>query len=168
MLSTIICLLPCLLSIVLAAENWTPLNQEVCFEAKGDRPGTFKLTKAGFLQGVRLTHKNGGVKCSHGGELTNFGCNYQWVKGGVGVVITDIGKSVIFPLEHIKHLDWTFFHSSGNHENSAVLSYYNDHKPTYFEAGTEFKVWYAEDLHNKSEGDNSGKSCSTVSVLYAE
>jgi len=161
----ILCLLACLLSVTLAVDNWTNLNQELCFEAKGRKPGTFKLPTGGFLQGVRLNHKSGGVTCATSAEMTKFGCVDD--PGAIGILIADQDDKVVLPLEVRKH-KWKFSFSSGNGPNSPIVSLYDDHSPTYFDKDTELKVWYSDDFYKTSTHDNSGKSCATVEVLFAQ
>lgn len=80
--------------------------------------------------------------------------------------MTDANDTPVFPLEHIKNPSWYHFYSNGNTAQSPVISYYNDHSPTYFDAQTDMKVWYGEDLLDKTINDNSGKSCATVEALF--
>ena len=42
------------------------------------------------------------------------------------------------------------------------LTFVDSVNPTYVEKDTELHVWYAEDLYNSHEGDNTGKHCVDV------
>lgn len=66
----------CLYNYTSAAETWLPVQGEVCFEASGSKPGKFKVPDSGFLQGVRLTYKSGGVNCYKRRKdmVSKFGC----------------------------------------------------------------------------------------------
>lgn len=177
-LMVVICacfVLPCLIEFATASEDWKPLNQEVCFEAKGKKPGIFKINDEGFLQGIQLTHMSGGVSCNnrHKIHISKFGCYSPWdnLKGKIGILITDKNGQVMFPLEMKRRHD-TFVYSGGNTANSTIVTFYDDLTPIYVEADTELKLWYGEDFRSRTVNDgfvrdNAGKSCVKVKYLFA-
>merc|ERR1712048_1196021 len=55
--------------------KWILQKKDVCFAAKGNKPGFFDIQKVdGKLDGIKLVHKSGSVSCALFGD-SNWGCN---------------------------------------------------------------------------------------------
>ena len=136
----------------------------MCFGARDNSYGKFSIHKAGKISAFKLAHRSGSVSCLPEAEKgTNWGCNYTDYIGQICTHITDASNvrlvnNLILGLHGCYQLPG-FDHNSPEIELS--LS-----SPIGVSSGQEFRIWYAEDLKNKHDDDNHGKSCVDVYGFY--
>ena len=136
----------------------------MCFGARDDSYGKFSIHKAGKISAFKLAHRSGSVSCLPGADKgTNWGCSHESYIGQICTHITDASNVVL-----VNNLDSSvhgcyqlpgFDHNSPEIELSLSC-------PIGVRAGQEFRIWYGEDLYNKDDSDNHGKSCVDVYGFY--
>lgn len=141
----------------------------VCFGANGNRPGRFKVPRSGRMAGVKLVHLYGFVSC-HRHRSTNWspwGCGFG-VHQQVNAVITNSRNHILLPPSQLlgtpRRGKW--HRIPGYNSMSPVLELKVFHNPIRVTYGQELRLWYGEDLVNYTEGDNGGKACAAVFILY--
>ncbi|XP_068721427.1 uncharacterized protein [Montipora capricornis] len=147
--------------------GWQKVNVDpVCFGAKDDSFGTFEIHKPGDIYRLKLVHRSGYVNC-----LFDKASNSKWGCGGVdlskklNVHITDENDTRVFPanVSNSLVLHQTFCYTLlGFDENSAEIVFDSTPTPLSVVAGQKFRIWYGEDLANKGEDNNMGRSCTDV------
>ena len=150
------------LSFFVPVSGWLKINTEVlCFGAKNDSYGKFSIHKAGKISAFKLAHRSGSVSCQKDDKGTKWGCNAY--NGKICTHMTDASNvSLVNSLNLGVHGCYQlpgFDHNSPEIELS--LS-----SPIGVRAGQEFRIWYGEDLYNKDDFDNHGKSCVDVYGFY--
>ena len=138
---------------------WKLQQKNVCFEARDNKFGVFTIKKSGNLKKLKLVHESGFVSCNtrFNHSKTNFGCYDGWIK----TIVTDRKNKILFP-----NLDRAstsgFYKLTGYTPDSSELLFDSIKEKTLVAAGTEFRIWYGEDLRDVSESDNEGTSCVSV------
>jgi hypothetical protein len=84
------------------ATEWKQLNvHDVCFEARGDRYGSFmNYIHAGLVGALKLEYVSGHVRCvSNTAYNSRWGCGHygSYINHPLNVVITDKHNHVIYP-----------------------------------------------------------------------
>ena len=147
-----------------------PKKQKVCFESKGDKPGSFKVRSGESITQLKISHQRGRVTCDTTTDDTNsrFGCSKHFL-GYVGIVVADKNRKIVFPRK--KELNkWGFYKLkapsgqfyTGN-DKRVIINF-----DTPFKVGqqTELFLWYGEDFLNVEEAGNNGRVCTRVEVNY--
>ncbi|XP_044180473.1 uncharacterized protein LOC122961737 [Acropora millepora] len=156
-----------------AQGQWILASPLVCFGAKGDSYGWFTAPINGSLVAVKLVHRFGYVSCQvNDGENWSFwGCGEYKHKGLnrlIDTVITDDHNRILMPPtqfeKNIDYLKWYKIPGYNSQSPEIVLSRFS---PTSVYRGKRLRLWYREDLTNLTEGDNGGKVCCKVYVMYA-
>ena len=151
------------MSFFVPVSGWLKINTEVlCFGAKNDSYGKFSIHKAGKISAFKLAHRSGSVSCHREAEKgTNWGCRAY--NDHICTHITDASNvrlvNNLILGQHGCYQLPGFDHNSPEIELS--LS-----SPIGVRAGQEFRIWYGEDLYNKEDSDNHGKSCVDVYGFY--
>ena len=139
---------------------WLKVNtREVCFGARDDSFGSFRMQLNGNITSVRLMHLTGNVTCSRNKPYSYWGCGDNEM---LRTIVTDSGNGKVFPSQSLERS----YKLRGIKSNSEELTFSNLTKPLKVETGQEFRVWYNEDLRNEFENDNNGKTCADVYALY--
>ncbi|EDO49894.1 predicted protein [Nematostella vectensis] len=152
------------------ALDWIQLTRQdeaVCFAAKGDVPAIVQPIIDGHLSEVKLTYTEGGVSCSNSvSQKSHWGC---WALINLNVIITmNNDETPVFPGK-----DFTYIQASGGDPGRPAGYWYtsqgyNMNSPNLvlkanthvnLDRDTTLKIWYGEDLSNKTEDDNHGKTC---------
>ena len=153
--------------------QWILASPLVCFGAKGNSNGWFTTPVSGNLVAVKLVHLFGYVSCHvYDGTFWSFwGCgenNSHGLKALVDTVITDDHNRILMPptqlVKYHGRLKWYKIPGYNSQSPEIVLSRFS---PTSVARGQRLRLWYGEDLANLSEGDNGGKVCCKVYVMYA-
>jgi len=132
-----------------ALDDWTLLQNHVCFGAKGDAYGSFKTTRGGDLSGLKFVHESGYISCVGGDSRnSNWGCDGY----GVGIVVTDMKNDHILTKNERSLLG-----SKSSQDPSLILNVFLKVKKD-----EEFRIWQKEDLKNRGEWNNHGTVCATV------
>lgn len=147
---------------------WQQINlRQVCFHAKGKRPGEFQYLGEGKLLGaMKLVHREGTVRCvANTAYDSRWGCYHYptLVKFPLNVVVTDNHNNIIFPAEkYFKNtgLWYNLPFTDALHSDALVFTNYNH--PVYLARGARVRIWYGEDLKNWYNGDNGGRVCVDV------
>ncbi|XP_048584679.1 uncharacterized protein LOC116618769 isoform X1 [Nematostella vectensis] len=150
--------------------KWIKLNplHEVCFEARGDKPGQFvHYGTSGLVGAIKLVWKSGHVRCvSNVAHDSRWGCYHysSLMKYPLNVVITDNYKNIIFPkyedIQRKAGLWYSLPMMDDKHSDEIVFTEFA--KPLYIQQYKTLKVWYGEDLNNWAETDNQGRVCVDV------
>lgn len=150
---------------------WRKANPSpVCFGARNNQYGSFKAPVSGRVIAVKLVHLYGFVTCHkfNPNYWSFWGCGHGLVDL-VNVVITTSSNNIFLPPSQFMK----FAHSAGKW---AKVPGYNSFSPEivlsrfstafYVHAGHSLRLWYGEDLVNYTEGDNDGRVCADVYLLY--
>ena len=153
------------MSFFVPVSGWLKINTEVlCFGAKNDSYGKFSIHKAGKISAFKLAHRSGSVSCLPGAAKgTNWGCRHKSYIGQICTHITDASNVVL-----VNNLDSSAhgcYQLPGFDHNSPEIEL-SLSSPIGVRAGQEFRIWYGEDLYNKDDSDNHGKSCVDVYGFY--
>ena len=147
----------------------------VCFGAKDNSYGSFKIPVPGSIITFKLTYLNGSLNCDieFPSIKSNWGCKHSFLTTRLhtmGTHITDSNGERLLPkneyllgkfgcLEIYYRLPWA-------KPDSPELLFDNFSVPLAVSTGQEFQVWFSEDLNDCEEGDNGGKTCAEVNGLY--
>ena len=138
----------------------------MCIIPKYDSPGTFSCPFDGFIGGIKLVHLFGKVTCDSKTRYvqSKWGCNKD-ILNPLGIFITDINKRVIFNRTGSDNpgnvrVPWYSSELFDGSSEELVFNRMND--PVYANPNSRFFVWYGEDLINKDEQNNAGKTCIDV------
>ena len=109
--------------------------------------------------GIRMKHVNGYLSCVPSAPYSRWGCG-----NAISTEITDKRGNVIFPdLKKVPRNKYHQFIIPGyDGETSEFLTFVEFENPIHVEKGTELNIWYAEDLRDLWEIDNSGRHCVDV------
>ncbi|KAL9961279.1 hypothetical protein ACROYT_G030188 [Oculina patagonica] len=153
-------------------ENWIIMTPStVCFGAKKDFYGSFRIPTSGNIITFKLTHLSGSVSCNH--KLpefeSNWGCKYSKLTSyTMGTLITDSDRNHLLPSEEYlsEEPGCGYYSLPWATPDSPVLVFDNFSTPLPVATNQEFQVWYNEDLYNCGEENNDGKTCAEVHGLY--
>ena len=141
-------------------KSWVKLNDSpVCYGAKGDSYGSFTYGKNIFVSAFKLVFLRGYVSCGRN-RKSNWCCDPN--KPNICTLITDGHNNVLVP----ESGKISSYRIPGYTSSSPDLVICRD-TPLCVFSTTEIRLWYIEDLLNKSESDNSGKTCADVYALLA-
>lgn len=147
--------------------NYNP----VCFGARHNQYGRFNAPYSGNIGAVKLVHLYGYVSCDtrRTSYWSYWGCGnnpYAGIKDLVDVVITTSSNRIILPPSQFttSFLKWSKIPGYNSLSPELVLSSFSSPFRVY--SGQQLRLWYAEDLLNRSEGDNGGRACCDVYGLY--
>ena len=117
---------------------------------------------------MRLVHLYGYVSCHiHNANNWSFwGCGHG-LKDLVNVVITRSSNYILLPPNQFignRAGKWSKVPGYNSFSPEIVLSVFSH--PNYMFARTQLRLWYGEDLVNYTEGDNGGRVCTDVYLLY--
>ena len=156
---------------MLILATWKKANSDpVCFEARGNKYGSFRAPSAGNVASIKLVHLYGYVTCYKGNadHWSFWGCGYNLVDL-VNVVITSSANNIILPPTEFM----TYEHAAGkwakvpgynSFSNEIVLSRFSSAFQVF--TNQQFHLWYGEDLEDYTEDSNDGKVCADVYILY--
>lgn len=156
--------------------GWLKLNDApVCIGAKNDAFGKFFfndscITTEAMFVCFKLIHRSGMVRCTNDVSANSkWGCNVSNFECALGIVLSDETNNVIFPKKRlVKFLNDTLFYENPPFDGQSKAILTCDYtSPVCFLPGQELRLWYAEDLRNQSEADNSGEVCVDVYGLVS-
>ena len=163
--------------------EWTKINQEengVAWGARGDSPGRWEVASRVCGRKLKLQHRSGAVWCAPN-YPSNFGCNNHpgpshW---DISAYLT-VGKGyeyAVVPFEGdpkvTVHPDPTprsrlWYLLSEFDSMSPYLEFdlpLTDVESYYcFEEGTEYQLWYGEDMIDASEFNNGGTAYTDIFI----
>ena len=153
-------------------ENWIKMKPSaVCFGARDDTYGLFKIPVAGSIITFKLIYLNSSVSCAPDFN-SNWGCYHSAVSNHPMGIHTDSKKTRL--LSKNKYLKGglgclsLYYSLPWATPDSLELLFDNFSVPLAVTANQEFLVWFTEGLNNCGVSDNGPeKTCAEVHGLYA-
>ena len=132
----------------------------MCFGAQNNQFGPFRVEVGGSIEAVKLVHLSGQVSCYRYGKVwSKWGCNGK--ENIIFVFLTDASNTILLPMG--QNSSYTI---PGYDSQSSEIVFSGFPNPLHLSSGQELRLWYEEDLNDKSESDNGGTSCADVLVKY--
>ncbi|KAL9970865.1 hypothetical protein ACROYT_G023317 [Oculina patagonica] len=158
----------------LCSENWKKVNTDlVCFGAEGDRHGTFAMEEIGSIYTFKLVHESGSLSCGRdASKASNWGCLYAVFGDKNLLTVITYPNRTALPIAEYTRGDpscvgfYYAYHIDGIDPNSPELVFNHLSPPLSVSIGQKFHIWYAEDLQDCNEHDNSGETCADVYAWY--
>ncbi|XP_057316547.1 uncharacterized protein LOC130657575 [Hydractinia symbiolongicarpus] len=142
--------------------DWILLKRNVCFGARANEYGTFKVQHDAVMTDIKLVHVGGpGVSCEETQPSTKWGCDHvsYFNVENVAAVITDDQNNLLYPsIEN--YAGHGFFTVPGYNANSPYLIF-NATSHTVHK-GQELRLHYGETLFGLYLANNSGESCADI------
>ena len=150
---------------------------EVCFGARSNSYGVFKIPVAGNIITFKLKYLHGHVSC-YGADtryLSRWGCIWPGLAPHeMGTYITDAQRNLLLPKSEYRKggsylCGRMYYNLPWATSESPELLFDNFSTPLQVSAGQEFQVWFVEDLilHECVDDDNGWeKTCAKVYGLY--
>lgn len=146
----------------------------MCFGARGDAYGAFKIKTSGHIQTFKLVHKNGSLRCNPRDPPSFWGCTHSnYGDRRLLTVITHDNQPIPSLADYFKrgHVDGCRYYSyrlNNIDVNSTELIFNKLSIPLSVSIGQEFRVWYLQDWKNCYDEDNSGQTCADVYAWYSQ
>ncbi|XP_057309810.1 uncharacterized protein LOC130647839 [Hydractinia symbiolongicarpus] len=144
--------------------DWELQAGHVCFGAKGNNYGSIILRSTGVLTKLRLLHTGEASlncnmhRCSSGSK---WGCCVT--AGEIYIIITNKENEIIAPETMPKRYSYKL---PGFDQNSAFIQF--DVYNTTVKVGDELRIWHLQDIKDKSEYNNEGRSCANVYAVFCD
>lgn len=143
----------------------------VCFQTRNDDYGSFVIQEAGQILTFKLLHISGSVTCDTRFPSTNWGClRPEYGNDNLMTVITYSNKTVLPLADFVKgnaNNKYYTYQLGGADVNSTTLVFNPLPTPLVVSVGQQFQIWYAHDLVDSTESNNSGETCADVYALYS-
>ena len=151
--------------LVLTETPWRKLNSApVCFGAKDNQFGRFRVEVGGSIQAVKLVHLSGGVNCDlPRNAYSKWGCDRPNLKQYIFVLLTNTSNTILLPMGQSQGSRYTL---PGYDAQSSEIIFSGFPNPLHLSSDKELRLWYAEDLRDHTEDDNNGTSCTDVFAKY--
>ena len=155
--------------------NWKKINDDpVCLGAAGDTYGTFTINRSGLINTFKLVYRSGSVNCvySYLSEPSHWGCKHSLYKDKqLATVLTYTNRSALLIADYLRktgNCDFRYYsyRMEETDVNSTELVFNHLLPPLNASLGQKFQIWYAEDLVDCTEFDNSGQTCVDVYAWY--
>jgi len=150
---------------------WIKLNTAaVCFGARDNQFGKFLVPTGGKLASIKLDHLYGFVTCqkSVANYWSYWGCStyHGSLKDHIDVAITTSANRILLPSSKFitSSTKWSRIPGYNSFSPQLVMSAFSN--PPSVTKGQQLRLWYGEDLVNKSESDNDGKACCDVYARF--
>ena len=143
---------------------WRKLNSNpVCFGAKGNQFGRFRVEVGGSIQAVKLAHLTGQVTCNRRqvNAWSKWGCGTPNSVLLIHVFLTDASNTILLPMGQSSPYTIPGYDAQSN---EIIFSGFPN--PLHLSSDGELRLWYEEDLRDQTENDNAGKSCTDVFAKY--
>ncbi|XP_029201480.2 uncharacterized protein LOC114965923 [Acropora millepora] len=142
---------------------WRKLNSApVCFGARDNQFGRFRVEVGGSIQAVKLVHVSGAVNCCFlRNASSKWGCDLPNVRQAISVLLTDTSDTILLPMS--QRFSYTI---PGYDAQSSEIVLSGFPNPLHLSPDKELRLWYGEDLLDRSEQDNNGISCTDVFAKY--
>ncbi|XP_074609607.1 uncharacterized protein LOC141863815 [Acropora palmata] len=144
---------------------WRKLNSApVCFGAKENQFGRFQVEVGGSIPAVKLVHVSGEVNCDlPWNAYSKWGCDRPNLKQYIFVLLTNTSNTILLPMGQSHGSRYTL---PGYDAQSSEIIFSGFPNPLHLSSGQELRLWYEEDLIDRSEHDNNGTSCTDVFAKY--
>ena len=156
------------------SENWRKINNDsaVCFGAYDDAYGNFSIKESGVIFTFKLLHRNGSLKCNQDTPPTYWGCTHaNFGKYQLETILTYKNRSVL-PLadysrkNHLCGFRYYSYKLDGIGVNSSELLFNRLSTPLPVAVGQGFQIWFAEDMVDCYDENNSGQICVDIYAWY--
>ena len=151
--------------LVLTETPWRKLNSApVCFGARDNQFGRFRVEVGGSIKAVKLVHVSGEVNCIlpwH--AYSKWGCDRPNVKQYIFVLLTDTSNTILLPMGQSQRSRYIL---PGYDAQSSEIIFSGFPNPLHLSSDKELRLWYEEDLRDHTEHDNNGTSCTDVFAKY--
>ncbi|XP_015760568.1 PREDICTED: uncharacterized protein LOC107339770 [Acropora digitifera] len=143
--------------------TWHKLNSApVCFGAKGNQFGRFRVEVGGSIQAVKLVHLSGQVTCDvQRNAWSKWGCDTPGMGQYIAVFLTDAHNTILLPMGQSSR-----YTIPGFDVQSSEIVFSGFPNPLHLSSDKELRLWYWEDRVDGSEQDNDGRSCTDVFAKY--
>ena len=154
---------------------WQKISKKpVCFGAKNNKYGAFKMTKTGRVKSMKLVRRSGSIRCDLITSASYWGCILSYPKNSLMTIITNANQQALFPpfnkLKETKPLALCkkkhFYALKLVGHKSKNLVYDNLASPLPLARNQELRIWYGQDWIGCLEFDNSGATCVDVYAWY--
>mgnify|MGYP006964523185 CR=1 FL=1 len=151
--------------LVLTETPWRKLNSApVCFGARDNKFGRFRVEVGGYIQAVKLVHVSGAVNCYFPRNASSkWGCDLPGAKQYIFVLLTNTSNTILLPMGQSHGSRYTL---PGYDAQSSEIIFSGFPNPLYLSSDKELRLWYEEDLRDQTEHDNDGRSCTDVFAKY--
>ena len=151
--------------LVLTETPWRKLNSApVCFGARDNQFGRFRVEVGGSIQAVKLVHVSGEVNCIlPWNAYSKWGCDRPNEKQYIFVLLTDTSNTILLPMGQSQASRYTL---PGYDAQSNEIIFSGFPNPLHLSSVKELRLWYEEDLKDYTENDNNGTSCTDVFAKY--
>ena len=134
----------------------------MCFGARDNQFGRFRVEVGGSIQAVKLVHVSGAVNCYFPRNASSkWGCDLPNVRQEISVLLTDTSNTILLPMS--QRFSYTI---PGYDAQSSEIVLSGFPNPLHLSPDKELRLWYGEDLRDRSEHDNNGISCTDVFAKY--
>ena len=134
----------------------------MCFGARDNQFGRFRVEVGGSIQAVKLVHVSGAVNCYFPRNASSkWGCDLPSVRQEISVLLTDTSNTILLPMS--QRFSYTI---PGYDAQSSEIVLSGFPNPLHLSPDKELRLWYGEDLLDRSEQDNNGTSCTDVFAKY--
>ena len=156
---------------------WQKINKDpVCFAARDDQYGEFRMTKTGNVKAMKLLHRNGSIICNSLANASYWSCaNLKYyARNTFSTIITNVNKKALLPpekdLKSLKQFGGGgqkhFYVLEGIKQGSPELVLSSHTSPLRLLKNQELQIWYGQDWIDWSEENNSGTTCVDVFAWY--
>ena len=151
--------------LVLTETPWRKLNSApVCFGARDNQFGRFRVEVGGSIQAVKLVHVSGEVTCNYPwNAYSKWGCDRPNLKQYIFVLLTNTSNTILLPMGQSQGSRYTL---PGYDAQSSEIIFSGFPNPLHLSSDKELRLWYAEDLRDHTEDNNNGTSCTDVFAKY--
>ena len=113
----------------------------------------------------KLVHRSGQIRCVNDPAANSkWGCNTTHLECHLGILLTDEINTVLHPKKRlVEYKSGKYFYEIPPFDGYSKSITFSDYtSPICLITGQELRLWYAEDLADKSEHDNYGEVCIDV------
>ena len=155
------------------AMGWIQMTPStVCFGAKDNSYGIFRIAISGNITTFKLTYQHGHVTCHEADPSyqSKWGCLWPpLIPNSMATLITDKNRNLLLPTKDYRSnfLGCTFYSFPWATTESPELLLDNFSLPLMVESNQEFQIWYSEDLFRWGDSNNGlARTCVAVYGLF--
>jgi len=135
--------------------------QKVCIQSYGDVFAPINIDRDFCAKSITIKHKSGFVSCrKQSSGDSNWGCDHDsmgLVLANDRIVTAPVFDTAVGMTPHYSgHAHWYKMDGVSKHTEEMAWTFL---QPFQFTAGSQYKLWYNEDLSGGTEGDNRGSAC---------
>ncbi|CAB4013674.1 Hypothetical predicted protein [Paramuricea clavata] len=154
----------CLLQVMVSARQsgfWRKIASDKCVGARNNHYKEFTYTGPHtFIIAMKMVHKKGRIGCVDS-AYTRWGCSNSHP---INIIVTDTRNKRIYPSPTLISTHTGGWYDLPGYEANSPELVFSDPGFRYLYKRQKMRIWYGEDLHNYTEGDNHGFTCMDVYV----